>query len=323
MPNLQPMSERAPASRSPSIPCDRGARGAPPRCRATPARSQRRLPGCGLTTRVIAVTSGKGGVGKTVVATNLAIALQRRGERVLLLDADLGLGSIGSLLGLRPRTSLRDVLQGDCDILDTLMHGPGGLRIVPGTGGVEDLTRLSGPQRLRLLDQVDVLDGAFDTLILDTAPGLSSDVLFLAAAAQEIVVVVTPELPALDDARALIAALVRRYDETSFGVLVNFARNEREARRAFAHLESCTQGLRSVGLHHLGSIPWDARILESVRRQRAVVDLDPDCPSARAFASLAGYFVETPPDPRIKGGLQFFFRRMVAAPRTPAAASDA
>ena len=158
--------------------------------------------------QVIAVASGKGGVGKTNVVANLAIALQRRGKRVVVIDADLGLANLDTLLGLNPHATLRHVLRGECSIKEVLVEGPAGIRIVPAASGYEDLTQLSDGQRLTLLDQVDSLDGDFDVLLIDTGAGISANVLFFATAAQETLVVVTPEPTSLTDAYALIKVLV-------------------------------------------------------------------------------------------------------------------
>jgi flagellar biosynthesis protein FlhG len=265
--------------------------------------------------RAIAVASGKGGVGKTNVVANLAYALQKRGKQVIVMDADLGLANIDTLLGLHPRATLRHVLQGECDIADVLLDGPGGIRIVPSASGFEDMTQLTTAQRLQLLDQVDLLDGSFDVLLIDVGAGISTNVMFFAVAAQETMVVVTPEPTSLTDAYALIKVLSTRYAEQSFNVLVNMARNEREARRTFAHLAKVAERFLQVGLRYAGHIPWDDELPEAVRRQRTVFDLAPAAPVTRAFGRLADRLLAEPPATRPKGGLQFFFRRLLAEDR--------
>jgi flagellar biosynthesis protein FlhG len=265
-----------------------------------------------LNGRTIAIASGKGGVGKTNIVANLAIALRRRGQRVIVIDADLGLANLDTLLGVNPRATLRHVLHGECTLRDVLVEGPAGIQLVPAASGFEDLTQLTHAQRLLLLEQVDSLDGAFDVLLLDTGAGISSNVLFFAAAAHETMVVVTPEPTALTDAYALVKVLSTRYAEQRFGVVVNMARGEFEARRTFTHLSRVAERFLHVSLRWVGWVPFDAEVPEAVRRQRAVVELAPRAPVSRAIEALAERVVAGPESVPPKGGLQFFFRRLLA-----------
>jgi len=265
--------------------------------------------------RTIAVASGKGGVGKTNVVANLAIALRRRGQRVIVVDADLGLANLDTLLGVNTRATLRHVLHGECALRDVIVEGPAGIQIVPAASGFEELTQLTDAQRLLLLEQVDSLDGAFDVLLLDTGAGISPNVLFFAAAAHETMVVVTPEPTALTDAYALVKVLSTRYAEQRFAVLVNMARGELEARRTFTHLSRVAERFLHVSLRWAGWVPFDAEVPEAVRRQRAVVELAPRAPVSRAFEALAERIVDGADEVPPKGGLQFFFRRLLAEER--------
>ena len=265
--------------------------------------------------RAIAVASGKGGVGKTNVVANLAVALRRRGQRVIVIDADLGLANLDTLLGLNPRATLRHVVRGECTIKDVLIEGPAGVQIVPAASGFEEMTQLTQEQRLLLLDQVDSLEGAFDVLLLDTGAGISANVLFFAIAAQETMVVLTPEPTSLTGAYALIKVLSTRYAEHSFSVLVNMARSEWDAKKTYTQLTRVAERFLHVSLRYAGHVPYDAEVAEAVRRQQPVFDLAPGSPASRAFAALAERVLREPAALRPKGGLQFFFRRLLAEER--------
>ena len=233
-----------------------------------------------------------------------------------MIDADLGLANLDTLLGLNPHGTLRQVLRGECGIKDVLVEGPAGIRIVPASSGYEDLTQLSDGQRLTLLDQVDSLDGDFDVLLIDTGAGISANVLFFATAAQETLVVLTPEPTALTDAYALIKVLSTRYAEHSFAVLVNMARSELEARKTFTQLTRVAERFLQVSLRYAGYVPWDSEVPEAVRRQQPVIDLAPATPATRAINGLAERLCAVPPEAKAKGGLQFFFRRLLAGERS-------
>jgi flagellar biosynthesis protein FlhG len=249
------------------------------------------------------------------VVANLALALRRRGQQVIVLDADLGLANVDTLLGLHPRATLRHVLHGECGIADVIVDGPMGIRVVPASSGFEEMTHLTGPQRLHLMHEIDQLEDAFDVLLIDTAAGISSNVLFFAAAAQETMVVVTPEPTSLTDGYALIKVLARRYAEYEFSVVVNMARDESDARRTFAHLARVAERFLQVRLRYDGFIPFDSEVSEAVRRQQTVLDLAPSAPASRAFDALAQRVMATPGATRPKGGLQFFLRRLLEEDR--------
>lgn len=262
--------------------------------------------------RVISVTSGKGGVGKSTVVVNLAISLARLGKRVLVIDADLGVGNIDVLLGLAPACTLNQVLAGERDLSEIIVTGPAGIKLVPAGSGVQEYTSLGHHERLRLLDELDRLEEQFDIVIIDTEAGISENVTYFNTAAQEIVVVVQPEPTSLTDVYALIKLLSTRYGERHFKVLVNMVSDTQDALDVFARLSSVTSRFLDISLDYLGCVVWDEKLVESVKRQRAVLDLYPTAPASQCFSSLARRVIEHSGTHRVKGNLQFFFRQQFA-----------
>lgn len=278
--------------------------GIPGACRVAASPGGRRC-------RVVAVTSGKGGVGKTTIVANLAVAMARRGLRVLVLDADLGLANIDVLLGLNPTYTLLNVLRGERQLAEVAVEGPGGIQVIPAATGTEDLTHLSAADRLLLLDQVDALEGAFDVFLIDTAAGISSNVLYFNTAAHEVSVVVTPEPTALTDAYAVMKVLATRHGLRRFLVTVNLAAGEADARRTYEQLARVADRFIGVQLEYLGYIPFDEAARRCVREQVPVVLRMPGAPVSRAFGALADRFVTRREVSRPTGGPQFFFNSLL------------
>jgi len=263
---------------------------------------------------VIAIASGKGGVGKTNLTANLAVALASRGLRVCVLDADLGLANLDVLLGLSPARSLRDVMRGEHTLEDVLVDGPAGIRIIPAASGYEELTRLGPDDQLRLLAEVDGLEESVDVLLVDTAAGISANVLYFTAAAADALVVITPEPTALTDAYALIKVLATRYGRREFLVAVNMAAGQADAEAAFRRLARVAERFLRVRLEYQGYVPYDDALPRAVREQHPVILAAPGSPASQALAALAGRLAIRPPG-RPTGGIQFFFRRLVGEGR--------
>lgn len=237
--------------------------------------------------RTIAVTSGKGGVGKTCLTVNLAIALARCGLRVAVVDADLGLANVDTMLGLQPRVTLRDVVRGSASLDDVLLDGPAGITVVPAASGFEEMARLGGAPVAALASQIDGLARRFDVTLVDTSAGLSPVVLGFVLAAEERIVVATPEPTSLTDAYALIKVLARRYGQPSFDVLVNMARSQRDARRAQALLARVTERFLGLKPRDRGFLPYDPELPEAVRRQCSVIEMAPRSPVSVALQQVA------------------------------------
>jgi len=240
-----------------------------------------------LATQVIAVASGKGGVGKTNVVANLAVSLSKAGKRVLLLDADLGLGNLDVLLGLVPRHTIEDVLVGTHTLAEIMLKGPAGINVLPASSGVPRLTSLSESQQLMIQEQLADLAAEMDVLLIDTGAGISPNVTFFASSADETMVIISPEPTSLTDAYALIKVLARQYRERRFKVLVNQAKSPREAAEVFGKLDVAVDRFLHVSVELVGTIPYDDYVHMAVMQQKAVSDMFPEAPAAQAFKRLA------------------------------------
>jgi flagellar biosynthesis protein FlhG len=266
------------------------------------------------TPHVVAIASGKGGVGKTNLTANVAVALAGRGLRVCVLDADLGLANLDVVLGLSPTLSLRDVVRGEKRLEEILVDGPNGVRIIPAASGFEELTHLGSEAQLRVLAEVDELEGEFDVLLVDTAAGISANVLYFTAAAAETLIVITPEPTALTDAYALIKVLAMRYGRRDFLVVVNMAAGAADAEATFRRLSRVAERFLRVRLEYQGYVPYDDALPRAVRQQQPIVLSAPASPASLALEALAERIVARPAA-RPTGGVQFFFRRLVGEGR--------
>ncbi|HWR89890.1 MAG TPA: MinD/ParA family protein [Dissulfurispiraceae bacterium] len=258
--------------------------------------------------RIIAVSSGKGGVGKTNFVANLALLYAGMGKRVLILDADLGLSNIDVLFGIAPRLTLKDVLMGEKSITDVLCTGPGGIMILPAGSGVRELTRLSEEQRLKLVSALDDFDAPFDVFLIDTGAGISDNVLFFCSSAFETVVLVTPEPTSIADAYALIKVLSRDFGEEHFRVLVNTARSEKEAFDTFRRLAIVTDRFLHLSVDYLGYLPHDEHVKDAIMAQKGFIALYPNSAFAKKLGRIGAKLLDTPLN-RVKGNIQFFLKK--------------
>jgi flagellar biosynthesis protein FlhG len=282
--------------------------------RRQPDQSQATRPGTGRDQiRVISVTSGKGGVGKTSVTANLAQALCHAGKRVLILDADLGLANMDVMLGLNPRYTINHLLKGEKRIDEIIIDAPGGFKLLPAASGIPELTDLDSTQRMFLLNELDSLQERFDVLLIDTGAGISSNVMYFNFAAMEKVVVVTNEPTSLTDAYALIKILTQKYQQKKFEILVNSARNDKEAERIYRHLSLVVdQFLGSPSLDYIGWIPYDRKIPTAIRKQQTVLALYPEAPSSKRFRELADAFIAKGGGGGVfEGDIRFFWKRLL------------
>ncbi|GAA4874549.1 MinD/ParA family protein [Ferrimonas pelagia] len=261
--------------------------------------------------RVIAVTGGKGGVGKTNVSINTATALAAQGQRVLVLDADLGLANVDVMLGVRAKYNLSHVLAGECTLEEVLVEGPQGINIVPAASGTQGMVELTPTQHAALIQSFSNLESQFDCLIVDTAAGISDMVLSFARAAQEVLVVVCDEPTSITDAYALIKLLSREHGVFRFRIVANMVRSLREGMELYAKLSKVTDRFLDVALELVATIPFDENVRKAVRQQKVVVEAFPRTPAAIAYQGLANKIVAWPVPQNPSGHLEFFVERLI------------
>ena len=261
--------------------------------------------------QVIAVTGGKGGVGKSNVSVNLSIALAEMGRRVVLMDADLGLANIDVLLGITATNNINNVLAGECSLREVLVNGPGGIKIVPASSGTQHLTQLSPLEHAGLINAFSELSNDLDVLVIDTAAGISEQVVSFVRAAQEILVVVCDEPTSITDAYALIKVLNKTSDLYRFRILANMVRSENEGRNLYNKLSKVTERFLEVALQYVGSVPFDESVRRAVQRQRPVMEAYPRSKAALAYRQLAQKVDNWPLPSGPRGHLEFFVERLV------------
>ena len=264
--------------------------------------------------RVIAITGGKGGTGKTTIAVNLATALAQSGKRVLLFDGDLGLANVDVLLGLTPRCTIEQVLRGERQLEEILVKTPGGVEVIPGGSGVARLAALGAPEHAALIRACSALPQAFDAMIVDTAPGLAESVLHFTQAAHEALIVLRDEPASLTDAYAVIKVLSRDFGLQRFRILVNMLRGNEQGAGVFRRLQRVADRYLDVQLDYVGDVPEDACVAKAVRAQRSVIEAYPGSPASRAFKKLAATADTWPMPSSPSGRLQFFLERTLPRP---------
>jgi flagellar biosynthesis protein FlhG len=264
--------------------------------------------------QVIAVTGGKGGVGKTNVSVNLSVALADAGRRVVLMDADLGLANVDVLLGLSPKRNIGDILSGACSLKEVLIDGPGGIRIVPASSGTQSMVSLSAHEHAELIHAFSEISDQLDVLIVDTAAGISDSVVSFVRAAQEVLLVVCDEPTSITDAYALIKLLNRDHGLSRFRVLANMVRSEQEGRNVFAKLTMVSDRFLDIALQYIGAIPYDESVRKAVQKRQPVCRAFPRSSAALAYMKLAQKITEWPVAATPRGHLEFFVERLIQNP---------
>jgi flagellar biosynthesis protein FlhG len=238
-------------------------------------------------TRTLAVTGGKGGVGKSNLSVALGLCAARSGLRVGIMDADFGLAKLHIMLGLSPQADLRDVLAGRLRLADTILDGPGGIRIIPGASGIAEIANLDVEQRQTLLDELEEVSEQFDLLLIDTGAGIAENVLTFVVAADEAVVVTTPEPTALADAFGLVKVAFDRRKDLHFHLLLNNVASPAEGDAAARRLMGVTERFLGLSISYAGRIPTDNLVRAAVRERKPFLAHAPDGPASLAVRPLA------------------------------------
>ncbi|EHA1081503.1 MinD/ParA family protein [Photobacterium damselae] len=262
-------------------------------------------------TKVIAVTGGKGGVGKTNITLNMAISMAKQGKRVMVFDADLGLANIDVMLGIRIGRNLSHVMAGLCDLQDIIVEGPYGIKIIPASSGTRNMAELDPMQHSGLIRAFSSLQDEVDVLLIDTAAGISDMVLSFARASQDVLVVVCDEPTSITDAYALIKVLNRDYGVQRFKIVANMVRSYREGRDLYTKLTRVTERFLDANLELVACIPLDDAVRQAVRCQKLVVEAYPRSPASLALNSLATKATTWPSASNPGGHLEFFVERLL------------
>jgi flagellar biosynthesis protein FlhG len=263
--------------------------------------------------QVIAVSGGKGGVGKSNISVNLSIALAEMRRRVVLLDADLGLANVDVLLGVKATHTLADVLAGTHSLRDVLVTGPAGLRIVPASSGVQRMAALSPAEHVGLIHAFNELSDQVDILVIDTAAGISDTVVSFVRAANEVIVVVCDEPSSITDAYALIKLLSKDYGMQRFRVVANMTRTPQEGAQMFNKLNAVCERFLDVSLQYLGQVPFDENVRKAVQKQKALLEFAPNSKASVAIRALAKAVDQWPLPSAPTGRLEFFVERLLHA----------
>lgn len=259
--------------------------------------------------RVITVTSGKGGVGKTNFTINLGIVLAKLGLKILLVDADLGLANVDVMLGMIPKYNLGHVLLGEKKIADIIINGPAGMKIIPSGSGMYKLANLGEKKLAQCLQHLNELEKTTDIMLIDTGAGLSKSVLKFVLAAGEVIIITTPEPTAITDAYGIIKVIASANREVPIRVVVNMVKNEKEAEEVTERLSAVSQRFLGLDLAKLGFIPTDAIVSKAVKEQQPFVLAHPRSAAAQSINQIANRLINE--DNVITTSSLSFFERLL------------
>lgn len=261
--------------------------------------------------RVISVTSGKGGVGKTSVVANLSVTLGARGKRVLVLDGDFGLANLDIMFDLKANGTIHDVIEGRKRLKEIIVEAAPNVDVIPSTSGIMGSGALADHEKSALLQLLEEVETRYDVLMIDTGAGISDDVTWLNSSAGEVIVVATPEPTSIADAYALMKVLSQRHKVKDFQLLVNQARSDSEGLRVFQQITGVTDKFLNVSVDYLGAILWDDHWTHAIRQRKPVVNCFPTSKTAKNFTRLADDMFRNQEKSGVHGNTQFFWRALL------------
>lgn len=267
--------------------------------------------GAGRSMRVISVTSGKGGVGKSTVVTNLAVELGKLDQKVLVMDGDFGLANLDIMMDVRAKYTLHDVLFKNCSIRDVIVEAAHNVDIIPASSGIYEMSNLGLEEKSKLLDFMQEIENQYDVLIIDTGAGINSDVTWLNASAAEVLVVSTPEPTAITDAYALIKVLNQKFKVKNFKLLVNQTRDDTEGLKVYQKITSVSDRFLNVGIDYVGHISWDDSASQAIRMRKPLVQAYPGTKVAKNFTTIADNLSNCSERVCSSGSPQFFWKALL------------
>lgn len=275
------------------------------------AKSVQIVPSRSLSARVITITSGKGGVGKTNFAVNLAIYLSKIGKRVTVLDADFGLSNVEILLGVIPKYSLADVITGKSSIGEIITEGPMGVQFVSGGSGLNELANITNRQMSYIIEKFAYLDTISDFILIDTGAGISNSVINFIKASDEAVIVTTPEPTSITDAYSLIKTVNEETDRLpKFKMVINRVDDLKEGSNIFEKLEKVANRFLGVNIEYLGSIPYDDNLVKAVKKQQPAIIYFPNCTFSKSMGEIADKLLDIPAKQGHESGIKLFMKRL-------------
>ncbi len=263
------------------------------------------------TFRVFSITSGKGGVGKTLLTVNLAYALKRKGYKILIIDGNFGNGNVEVMLKALPDVSIKDVLAGTSPIKDALLEISEGITIIPAGTGTYEISEPDASQKLSFLSELDTIDHVADVVIVDTPPGISPNVMFFNSSVSEIILITTPEITSVVNTLSSINVLHNCFDEKEFKLVINMAESEDEAISTYDIIHDQISHLYDIHLHYCGFVPYRDEIKDSIRFLTSPFSVTEGKRRGKVFTTVAEEIMKIIPDEVTKKGQQFFAKRVL------------